>query len=148
MSANPDNTQEVVKIRLCFNNMPSAQELKITVIHELVHAVDYCNCRSYLLGEEAFWSESDEDYWDDIACMEILASALDGGCAGRATEAEREDCVKKRAISSTQHGLGIDEKDAIDAVARVFQQCYIPKKSGPKKKPMPVPPWPSGRPYE
>ncbi|KAJ3330136.1 Mitochondrial inner membrane protease atp23 [Blyttiomyces sp. JEL0837] len=113
----------VTGIILCQDQIKSKEVLENTLVHELIHAFDWCTMQ---------WNA---DNCKHQACSEVRASILSGEC-----EIERElarlnfanamswkgfeMCVKRRAITSVRANphCGDDDK-AREAVDSVYAQC-------------------------
>ncbi|MFN7876838.1 MAG: RHS repeat-associated core domain-containing protein [Pirellula sp.] len=132
---NPHNS---IKITVCWNNANNNTIDRI-LRHEFIHAVDICMCPKIITDEGFF--EFEQDVREDLACMEVRAYSLDGGCDKKPTEDERKDCVRKGAIRSVASSLGISEEEAKKYVDAVLEQCYL---QAPKSIPFTVPNWPRG----
>ncbi|KAK9765742.1 Mitochondrial inner membrane protease atp23 [Basidiobolus ranarum] len=108
-------------IILCQNHFISRPHMEETVVHELIHAFDYCkynldltNCKHH-------------------ACTEVRAASLSGDCKlmreflrGKfRVKKQHQECVRRRAILSVKYNPSCkDEEQARNAVNSVFESCY------------------------
>jgi hypothetical protein len=122
-SKNPIFTNFVPKIVICENKKSSTtmsdRDFESTVMHELVHAYDFCRAKV------------DIDNCEQYACLEVRASGLSGEC-NYPSEAARGNlglagthsaCTKRRAMLSVSMNSKCSAKAGtyIDAV---FDRCY------------------------
>ncbi|ORX90273.1 hypothetical protein K493DRAFT_230925 [Basidiobolus meristosporus CBS 931.73] len=108
-------------IILCQNHFRSRPHMEETVVHELIHAFDYCKYNVDLTNLKHH------------ACTEVRAASLSGDCKwmreflrGKFNiKKQHQECVRRRAILSVRYNPYCqDEGQAIDAVNSVFDSCY------------------------
>ncbi len=105
-------------ITLCSNFRLPQAALEAAIVHELIHAFDYCRVK-------------DLDYTNCAhhACTEVRASALSGECTprrewargNRAFTNHFRDCVRQRAILSVSMNPNCQNPNA--AVDGVLDRC-------------------------
>jgi inner membrane protease ATP23 len=108
-------------VSLFFNCLRSEKHAHDTMLHELVHAYDYCRAH-------VDWSNLHHH-----ACTEIRAANLSGDCnfgselsRGRIFfQDHHKECVKRRAALSVAQNRHCESKEqAAAAVEQVFDTCY------------------------
>ncbi|KAH9258205.1 hypothetical protein BASA81_003789 [Batrachochytrium salamandrivorans] len=121
-----DSETNKKKIFICEENFSeeaagrmSASAVRRTVLHELIHAYDYCRVKF------------DINNCDQLACTEVRAAMLSGDCTF-VSEITRMNfgiagqgaaCAKRRAILSLE-GNPVCQSTAKEAVDRVFDKCH------------------------
>eukprot|EP01094_Clydonella_sp_ATCC50884_P018886 TRINITY_DN3580_c0_g3_i1.p1 TRINITY_DN3580_c0_g3~~TRINITY_DN3580_c0_g3_i1.p1 ORF type:complete len:287 (+),score=68.23 TRINITY_DN3580_c0_g3_i1:140-1000(+) len=124
----PDNSSRAYfapghGVVVCENHLPEHDTfLQETIVHELVHAFDYCKY------------EIDPSNCDHIACTEIRAATLSGECKFSRELFQRgivgldgghfEACVKRRAELSLQQHPRCEGNRAGAAVHRAWERCH------------------------
>lgn len=113
---------EYNQVVVCQNNARSRGVVQGVLAHELMHMFDYCR------------ANMDFKNMDHLACTEVRAanlfhcsfmSALTQGSASPFKIAKSHaECVKQKAVNSVVVARGVSEKEARDAVDRVFDKCY------------------------
>jgi mitochondrial inner membrane protease ATP23 len=110
------------QIVICEDKFLSKQQIANTLVHELVHAYDFCK------------SDIDVSNCLQRACTEIRASSLSDECSLR-SELMRGNvelknghsaCVQRRAQLSIQFDDACKDKAAL-YVAAAFKECYADK---------------------
>ncbi|KAH6559906.1 hypothetical protein BASA50_008995 [Batrachochytrium salamandrivorans] len=108
-------------IVLCQNQFVDKTHMADVMVHELVHAYDYCTVKI------------DSDKKEHFACTEIRAAALSGECRmtqeflrGNFGFAKHfQECVRRRAIMSLkQSPIWQGDQVAEDAVRSVWSKCF------------------------
>lgn len=112
------------KIVICENEKLNKVTLEDTLLHELIHAYDFCRAKI------------DVSNCAQHACAEIRASALSGECSSLKKEILRgeaslslakgfQKCIQRRAIKSVRSNPHCSEKYmAENAVKAVFEKCF------------------------
>lgn len=123
-TVNPETNKK--KIFICEENFSEeaagrmgTSAVRRTVLHELIHAYDYCRVKF------------DLNNCDQLACTEVRAAMLSGDCTF-VSEATRMNfgiagqgavCAKRRAILSLEANP-VCQPTAKEAVDRVFDKCH------------------------
>ena len=131
--------EEGISILLCANRLQDEDEVRSTILHELLHAVDWCRGGSpaYASNQTA----SGRMDFSDLrahACSEVRAASLSGDCS-MIQEWQRRNisildpasffsfkelCVKRRsAISLSMNPKCQDRGTAKAVVEEVYDQC-------------------------
>ncbi|XP_011406005.2 PREDICTED: mitochondrial inner membrane protease ATP23 homolog isoform X4 [Amphimedon queenslandica] len=109
------------QIVLCENNIYSDDCMTNVLTHELIHAYDHCRAH-------VDWKNLDHQ-----ACSEIRAANLSGECffwkenfarLKFGWKKHQQKCVKERATQSILCVNNVTEKEARDAVEKVFDSCF------------------------
>lgn len=110
------------QVVVCQNNARSEGLVQGVLTHEMIHMFDYCR------------NNLDFKNVDHLACTEIRAanlthcSFLSAWAQGDASlfkiQKAHQDCVKTKALKSVLAVRDITQDEAIDAIERVFPQCY------------------------
>nr|CAG4711124.1 unnamed protein product [Naegleria fowleri] len=109
------------QVVVCCNRHREPEELENTVVHELIHAYDFCRFRQLF-------------YCKVRACSEVRAYSLSGSCSSPdelSGFTSKEQCLKARAIAST---IMACKKSAVSDVHDIFNTCINdehPFKSSP-----------------
>jgi inner membrane protease ATP23 len=106
-------------ILLCQNRIINKTHLQDTLVHELIHAFDYCTTHMKHLNCQ------------HIACTEIRASMLSGECKftrefmrGHFNISKQlQHCVKRRALLSLQM-VPYCQANAQETLNQVFDSCF------------------------
>lgn len=106
-------------IVLCAENAFSYEQVRETIVHELVHAFDAC--RAFM------------DWTNCVmhACSEIRASSLSGECrflneidrGHFAVRAQFNECVRRRALLSVAKNSNCAGEKGVKAVAEAWDVC-------------------------
>lgn len=109
-----DATQR--RVVLCWDRLDVSDERAMAdvVLHELLHAIDYCRIASLTLSPE------------ERACSEVRAHAM-ATCSTERDGRARAKCAREGAVRSCQDALaadGISPAQIERIVDRVFQACY------------------------
>ena len=109
------------EIFLCQNNMRGESHAHLTIVHELIHAIDMCRTNMDPLHNCV-----------QMACTEIRAENLSGECAfwnealaGRIQSFPKhgQQCVKRRAVLSLKANPNCKDH-AHEFVDAAFRRCY------------------------
>eukprot|EP01135_Chromosphaera_perkinsii_P005479 Nk52_evm28s352 gene=Nk52_evmTU28s352 len=101
------------RVLICCDNRSSSNDLRKTMIHELVHVYDHC--RYYGRMKDSFFT----------ACSEVRASYL-GECSDL-MKWKRKQCAVKQAIASVASSTGRSRVDAAELVNKVAEKCLKDK---------------------
>ena len=111
----------VPEIYICHNNVRGESHAHLTMIHELIHAIDMCRTNMDPLHNCV-----------QLACTEIRAENLSGECgiwseaiAGRVQNVPKhgQQCVKRRAVLSVKANPNCRDQ-AHEFVDAAFERCY------------------------
>lgn len=105
---------------LCENHLHSAAEVEETLVHELVHAFDYC--RAHVDFHNGL----------HLACTEVRAANLSGECrlwkemmrGYLGFVGHHRECVRRRAIKSVRAACPPPNCRPDEAVETVFESCF------------------------
>ncbi|OZJ02525.1 hypothetical protein BZG36_04262 [Bifiguratus adelaidae] len=97
------------RVVICCDNHRSKQEVRNTLIHELVHAFDASRKGAF------------DSIAHTVACGEVRASRM-GQCADLPLEKQRQ-CVYEDAVRSTESYCD-STHTAMRVVSQVFDQCF------------------------
>ncbi|XP_023018742.1 mitochondrial inner membrane protease ATP23 homolog [Leptinotarsa decemlineata] len=110
------------QVVICQNTARKEGIVQAVLTHELIHMFDYCR------------NNLDFKNLDHLACTEIRAanlahcSFLSAWSSGDASPLNIKEahqiCVKNKALSSVVTSRNVTQREAMEAIERVFPKCY------------------------
>jgi len=108
-------------VEVCHNFLSRQGDIDRVLVHELVHAFDYCRAK-----------DMDWTICEHHACSEIRAAVLSGDCdysmevlrGNFRIKGKFRDCVKRRAALSVALNPNCKEADSTSYVEKMFTKCF------------------------
>jgi hypothetical protein len=137
------NTAKTVSIEICVNQLELLlteqdvkDELYNTLVHENIHALDYCGCNKGCALSQLILGQKVTDFCRNSWCMEVRAHLVDGSCDNEVGDTNKKACIFKKLkdLYNAPH-RGCSDSDLHAAV----EHCYFKDGNIPFPIPIPVP---------